>query len=88
MSEERARYGRMPKAYTVSEDTSDMLDVIAAFDDVGEMLVGALVKRYGISADRMMDDYYEAAGDARDFLFHLLRDSIENQMGSVGSSMI
>lgn len=52
------------------------------------MLVGALIKRYGITADRMMADYYEAAGEAKDYLFHLLRDSIENQMGSVGSSMI
>lgn len=57
-------------------------------DDVGQMLVGALIKRYGITADRMMADYYEAAGEAKDYLFHLLRDSIENQMGSVGSSMI
>lgn len=30
MSEEKARYGRMPKTYAVSQDTSDMLDVIAA----------------------------------------------------------
>lgn len=88
MSEERARYGRIPKTYAVSEETSDMLDVIAAFDDVGEMLVAALVKRHGIAADRMMNDYYEAAGEAKDYLFHLLRDSIEDQMGVIGSGMI
>lgn len=66
--------------YTVSDDTNKLINVIAAFDSVGEMFIKAVGGIY-INPDSTIEEYYELAGHARDFLLQCVSDSICSKLG-------
>lgn len=73
--------------YSVSDNTNKLINIIAAFDDIGEMLVDAIGEKYTNSKE-VLDDYYDAAESCRQFLFQLVEKSISENLGKINCNQI